>query len=181
MTTSLNCDHAYVEKKIQRYTTTMFGLSLTLCDTATSLVCSHCGHEKTGDVSIPFPKRLMSAAALYRCTLPQRLNGTEMKFVRKAMNISSKDWAARVSTDPSTLSRWESDAQAMSAAAEKLLRLTAIINLVSEAPAIDVDKRSISDLKLDGFAQPDVYVDMQFVLSKYRKEELYSDLEEKAA
>ena len=166
-----NCDHDYIDRKIDRHTTNMFGIPLTLCDTATVKRCAHCNHELSKDVNIPYPKRLIAAAALYRCTLPTRLNGKEMKFVRKAINISAKDWAVRVSTDPSTLSRWESDSQAMSAAAEKLLRLTAIVELIEEAPAIDVNPKEISELKLEGFAQQDKFMELQFVLSKYRKEE----------
>ena len=159
-------------KKLATYSTSEFGVPIILHDTAVL--------DEDGDIHIPHHDKLMSAAAVYRCTLPRRLNGKEMKFIRKAMNKSATVWAKHLSTDKSTLSRWESNKQPMSVNAEKLLRLTALAFLWSDAPGIDIDSKKISLMEYDGFATPDVYPEMRFVLCKFRNDELYTDLAEVA-
>lgn len=159
-------------KKLSIHTTNDYGIPITVTDTAVI--------DENGDVHIPHPDRLMAAAALFRCTLPQRLNGQEMKFVRKSMGMSAKDWAAQLSSDPSTLSRWESGKQPISVAHEKLLRLTAIFSLRRDAPGIDFDKKDVTQLRLEGFAQADKFLSMTFYLTNIEKRQSYADLEEVA-
>ena len=167
--TEANYDYS---KKLASYSTSEFGVPIILHDTA---IC-----DVDGDVSIPHHDKLMAAAAVYRCTLPRRLNGKEMKFIRKAMNKSATDWAKHLSTDKSTLSRWESNKQPMSINAEKLLRLTALAFLSTDAPGLDIDSKKISLMEYEGFATPDEFPEMRFILCKFRKDELYTDLGEAA-
>jgi len=127
-------------KKLASYSTSEFGVPIILHDTAVL--------DDDGDIHIPHHDKLMTAAAVYRCTLPRRLNGKEMKFIRKAMNKSATVWARHLSTDKSTLSRWESNKQPMSVNAEK--------------------------------PTPDVFPEMRFVLCKFRKDELYTNLQDAA-
>ena len=96
------------------------------------------------------------------------------------MNKSATDWAKHLSTDKSTLSRWESNKQPMSINAEKLLRLTALAFLSSDAPGLDIDSKKISLMEYEGFATPDDFPVMRFILCKFRKDELYTDLGEAA-
>ncbi len=158
--------------KLACYSTSEFGVPIILHDTA---IC-----DDDGDVHITHHDKLMAAAAVYRCTLPRRLNGKEMRFIRKAMNKSATDWADHLSIDKSTLSRWESNKQPMSVNAEKLLRLTALAFLSPDTPGIEIDSKKISLMKYEGFATADEFPEMRFVLYKYRKDEHYTDLGEAA-
>jgi len=169
------CGHAFEAKRLPSYTTNMFGIPITVTNSAVVTKCSSCDAED-GDVSIMHPERLMAAAAVYRCMLADRLNGSEIKFLRKAMGMSAKECGDKISTDPSTLSRWETDKQAMGQVSERLLRLTVVARLWKDAPGIDVDAEALTDLKLDGFARPTYFPQLSFVLSKYKKDELYSDM-----
>ena len=68
----------------------------------------------------------------------------------------------------------------MSVNAEKLLRLTAVAFLWTDAPGLDIDSKRISLMEYDGFATPDVFPEMRFVLCKFRKDELYTNLQDVA-
>jgi len=166
--TDLDVSNYDYSNKLASYTTSEFGVPIILHDTA---IC-----DEDGDVHIPHHDKLMAVAAVYRCTLPRRLNGKEMKFIRKAINKSAVDWADHLSTDKSTLSRWESNKQPMSINAEKLLRLTALAFLCSDTPGIEIDSKKISLMKYEGFATPDTFPEMRFVLCKFRKDEYYTDI-----
>lgn len=169
------CGAAFSVCRLETHTTNEFGIPITLRNSAEQKVCIECGATK--DVFIPHPVKLMAAAALFRCSLPERLNGDEQRFIRNAMDVSSKELASLLSADPATVSRWESGKQAMGASVEKLLRYTAIAKLCSEAPAVEVEAEDISKMDLRGWADDNSYPSMAFVLTKYRKEELYSDSE----
>ena len=164
-------DYDY-SNKLARYSTSEFGVPIILHDTA---IC-----DDDGDIHISHHDKLMAAAAVYRCTLPRRLNGKEMKFIRKAMNKSATEWAEHLSIDKSTLSRWESNKQAMSVNAEKLPRLTAVAFLSPDAPGLEIDSKKISLMKYEGFATPNEFPEMRFVLYKFRQNEHYTDLGEAA-
>jgi len=158
--------------KIASYSTREFGVPIILHDTA---IC-----DADGDIHIPHHDKLMSVTATYRCTLPRRLNGKEMKLLRKAMNKSAGDRADHLSTDKSTLSGWESDKQPLSINAAKHSRLTALACPGSDTPGIEIDSRKISLMNYEGFATPDDFPEMRFILCKFRENDHYTDLGEAA-
>lgn len=55
-----------------------------------------------------------------------RLVGAEIRFLRKHLGFSGKDFAEVIGVDPATISRWENDKEWMGAQTERLLRLMAI-------------------------------------------------------
>lgn len=164
-----SCSERNTSAKLARHTTNDFGIPITVYETAIA--------DSDGSVYVPHPKLLQLAAAVYRCTLPQRLNGKEMKFIRKAMGVSSVQWGKEIHANNSTLSRWEADKQPISASSEKLLRLTAVASMYTDAPGIEIDWRELSRMILRGFAVADKFQEMGFILCRYRKKELYSDME----
>ena len=118
---------------------------------------------------------LMEAAAFYRCALPQRLNGAGMKFIRKAIGMSAKDWAGDLSVDTATISRWESNNRPMSPRAEKHLRVTVFAYLLKDVIGVEIDARMIGKIDLSGFAQPMAFPDLSFRLVKVNSQEHYSE------
>src|SRR6266404_2890688 len=66
--------------------------------------CEHCG--EVADVLIPDVPGLIAAIAVARVMRNRKLNGREIKFVRKALELPARELAARLGVRPETLSRW---------------------------------------------------------------------------
>lgn len=80
---------------------------------------------KCGDYSVAIPRmeelhRVMASAVIRK---PAALTPAEIKFLRKFIGWSGVDFAKHMGTTPESVSRWESGKLAMSAAADRLLRL----------------------------------------------------------
>lgn len=92
-------------------------------DHATVHRCPQCDEEYVnigalGDVEA----RVAQALAWH----PGRLTGRQVRFLRRCLDWSGKDFAQHFEVDPATVSRWENDAQEMTPQAEKLLRLAVV-------------------------------------------------------
>jgi putative transcriptional regulator len=84
------------------------------------LVCDACG------VKVP---RLQKMPALHATIAraiamqPCPLRGQDVRFLRKQLGYSAKEWATFLRTDASTLSRWENDQQEIGTQSDSLIRL----------------------------------------------------------
>lgn len=59
----------------------------------------------------------------------------EIRFLRKSLGFSGKDFAAKINVDAGTVTRWERGAEPMGAANERLLRLMVLAGeVVGEYP-----------------------------------------------
>ena len=125
------------------------------------------------------PEKLVQAMALYRVTVPTRLNGAELKFIRTALGFPAKKFAELLDVDPATFSRWENDSKPMSVSKERLARIYAAVDLAEEAPAIEADVKLIMEMELLGWPDRDHSIEMNFVLSRFKKQDHYSDFEVK--
>jgi DNA-binding transcriptional regulator YiaG len=54
---------------------------------------------------------------------PCPLRGQDVRFLRKQLGYSAKEWATFLRTDTSTLSRWENDQQEIGTQSDTLIRL----------------------------------------------------------
>jgi transcriptional regulator with XRE-family HTH domain len=54
---------------------------------------------------------------------PCPLRGSDIRFLRKQLGFSAKDWASFLRTDTSTLSRWENSQQGVGTQSDTLIRL----------------------------------------------------------
>jgi len=52
-----------------------------------------------------------------------RLSGAEVRFLRKYLGWSGVDFAKHIGADPSTVSNWETEKDAIGTASDRLLRL----------------------------------------------------------
>ena len=87
------------------------------------------------EISVPDVVGLINAVVRSRAEHPRKLNGKEIAFVRKALNVQAKLLASFLGMSPEHLSRCESGTKVMSVASEKLLRLFAFLGTFTENPA----------------------------------------------
>jgi DNA-binding transcriptional regulator YiaG len=98
-----------------------------------SRVCDKC---ETNRVEIPDPEGLTAAVVVARVTNRVKLNGSEIKFIRKAMEMPAKEVAKLLDVSEETISRWENGHQPIGGANEKIFRYMACKSLAEKAPAI---------------------------------------------
>lgn len=87
------------------------------------LVCDQC---KTETPRLPRLNDLMRTIALGLITKPYKLEGQEIRFLRKFLGLSNEEFAAILDVDKSHLSRVENGATPVSATADRLVRLVAL-------------------------------------------------------
>lgn len=85
-----------------------------------SRTCAACG-----DVLYTIPRlaQLDLTIAEVLITKPTRLAGPEVRFLRKYLGWSGRDFASRVGATPETVSRWEHGTFPICETADKLLRM----------------------------------------------------------
>ncbi len=81
--------------------------------------CSACSEEMTG---IPDLQGLARAAAMVRTLNPARLSGKEVKFIRRALDLTQKEFAEKMDLTAEHISRWENDHKGIGGGSEKLMR-----------------------------------------------------------
>jgi transcriptional regulator with XRE-family HTH domain len=154
------CLQARVEK-IDVHRTELPGLEVVLHGVAVRIVCDACNQQK---IRIPNLPGLIAATALVRVLEPYKLNGHEIRVVRKALGWSAKELAERLVVTPETVSRWENDKEPIGLQSEKLLRHTAAARLTEKAPRIAVDLKQVSDMKIrscrDTAARPTIALEL---------------------
>jgi len=131
-----------MDRELKEYNATpLVGLRTTVCGSAIL-------NEVDDTVEVPNLRELAAAAAVARCLMPIRLRGYEVKAIRKIMRCTLAELAKRMDerTAPETVSRWESEAQAMGGYAEKILRLVACEALTADAPGVEYKASMIAEL-----------------------------------
>lgn len=82
-----------------------------------------CGECSDIEYAIPRVESLNRAIAQQLVAKPARLAGPEVRFLRKYLGWSGRDFANRVGVTPETVSRWENEALAIGETPDKLLRM----------------------------------------------------------
>lgn len=82
--------------------------------------CASCGEY---EVAIPALDVLMNDLANAVISKRGRLNGDEIRFLRKHLGYSSADFAKLIGSAAATISKWENDVQPIGGHADRLLRL----------------------------------------------------------
>jgi len=83
-------------------------------------VCGDCGSK------VPRLKRMPELHATIARAIalqPCPLRGQDIRFLRKQLGYSAKEWASFLRTDSSTLSRWENNQQELGTQSDSLIRL----------------------------------------------------------
>lgn len=109
-------------------------------------VCASCGNA-IGHV-IPEPDQLSAIVAVLRVCDPMKLNGSEIRFLRKSMGWKAKDLAKRLSITPECMSRYENEKSVIPEGYERFLRALVCLGHHEATPHIDVDPSDIADMKI---------------------------------
>lgn len=124
--------------------TDLIGLRVVVANTAHEIT------EEDGSVSVEVPgiESLSAAAAVARCLMPIRLEGNELRVIRRIAGWTATDLAAKLGekTSVETISRWENDKQPMGGYAEKVFRLVVCEELSASAPGIGYKASAIANL-----------------------------------
>ena len=148
-----NCDHGpamlmAVKGEVQpQYEETSLGLPVVLMNAVEIKRCPNCGEILS--VKIPDLQNLIAAMGVMRVGNPLKLAAMDIKFLRKALNITARELADRLEVSPETISRWENGKDVIGPANEKLLRLIVGDALTSDAPAIDFDPDAIINMRVE--------------------------------
>jgi len=98
-------------------------------------------------IIIPDLAGLEAAMAVARVSVPAKLTGPEIKFLRKAMALKAAALAKFLDVTAETLSRWENGREPISTNAERLLRLRVLNTLRDRAPGVVVTAGDVLELK----------------------------------
>lgn len=118
--------------------------------TLVDAVVAMCDRE-SGEIittAIPDFEQLTAALAVLRAHHQRKLNGTELRFLRRAMGLSARGLARKLHVDAATLSRWEHEHAPLGEQSERLLRLLAVELLAERAAAVPTDRRWIIEMGL---------------------------------
>ncbi|MFN9096336.1 MAG: hypothetical protein ACK5WN_18785 [Alphaproteobacteria bacterium] len=94
-------------------------------------------------VSVPDLEGLAAAVAVARAFLPVELTGSEVRFMRKVIGMSAKDFAEALKLDPASLSRWENNKQTLGGWAESQVRLATVGMLAQRKPSLRPDMEKL--------------------------------------
>jgi DNA-binding transcriptional regulator YiaG len=122
------------------------GIKVRLLNAVKVLRCLECGEEYT---AIPDMQGLVRAVALTRSLIPIQLSGKEVRFIRRALDLTQQMFAEEMGLKSvETVSRWENDVPGTGGSTEKTLRHNICALLHKEASAIDYDPLVITKMKI---------------------------------
>lgn len=159
------CTHEWENAAIAQYETRELGVPLLIVNTVQKNTCKRCGEVSH---NIPYPERLIAAAAVARIRFPEKLSGAEIRFVRKALMWTAKDMGEHIQVAAETISRWENDKAPMAPGHEKMLRLLAGIHLGPKAPAILCKLDDIANMTIKSVRSDRSEILMAFELVRFK-------------
>lgn len=155
--------------KLPRYEKNgLVGLSVVLLNSVEERVCGNCGGRT---VVIPDPDGLLCAVAAARVKVPIKLQGKEIKFLRKALDRNAKELSEILQVSPETFSRWENEKEPIGVANEKILRLLVAWFMRDKAPAVQFTYDEIIKMKIQGVRLAGEEVVMCFTYSQFREKQ----------
>jgi DNA-binding transcriptional regulator YiaG len=107
--------------------------------------------DATGEpvgISVPDMEGLVASVAIARAMHPMQLDGTEVRFMRRAIGMTAADFAGALDMDPATLSRWENNRQTVGGWADKTVRSFAVLTLRERVPGVTVDADALIRMRL---------------------------------
>lgn len=117
------CSHEMAKTVLADYRYGECGLPNVSLHDVPARECSSCGHRL---ISLPRMTELHQQLAGLIAKQRARLTGPEIRFLRKHLGWSAKDFAARIGVDPATVSRWENGHDPMGGTADRALRVMAM-------------------------------------------------------
>lgn len=160
------CNKGQLERTIlQEHTEDLGGVTATILNAVYEIKCNHCGDTQRG---IPDMQGLVRAVAIARALDPARLKGREVRFFRRALDMTQQQFAKTMDLAPETVSRWENDVPGTGAASEKLARHNICGFLYKDVPALNYDSGIIARMAIKN-AEPRLII-MQRVRVKHNSD-----------
>jgi len=144
--------------------------NVVVLNAAHKAVCADCG--ASDGVSIPQSEDLEVALAVYRITIPIKLGGREIRFVRQALSMRAAELGEILQVREETVSRWENYKEPMKPQTEKLLRILVGRQLADDAPGIDFDEDAIWKMQIPvamPLPKPEIRIVVQRICVSVRK------------
>lgn len=136
------CKNGMMERSVKpEHVEDLGGLVVKVLNAVVVQRCSACGEEMTG---IPDLQGLARAAAMARAQSHERLTGKEVRFIRRALDMKQKEFAAAMDLSAEHVSRWENDHNGIGAASEKLVRHN-VCALLSDG-SCEYDPKAIANM-----------------------------------
>jgi len=135
--------HDGMERVLPRFEDKLMGIPIVLLNSAIE-------SEVDGEVGVTVPdsEGLRAAVAVARVTIPDKLGGSEIRALRRALGMQARTLAEFLDVTPETFSRWENGKEAISRNAERLLRLRVFQSLRNQAQGVRAKSEDILDIKL---------------------------------
>ena len=132
--------------RLEEHLYELMSIPVILVNAAWRVACKGCGHET---VLVPDQEGLTAATAVVRVQIPVKLNGKEIKFLRKALGYTAAALGEKLGdVVPETISRWENGAS-ISPKSEAILRMFAAVSLSERAPAVDINYQALVHMKVN--------------------------------
>lgn len=133
----INCGNEMEVQRGQEHHYASSGLPNVYLQNIETRVCPSCGEC---EVALPNVEQLHRVLAHAVISKKAPLTAAEFRFLRKQLGWSSQDLAHRFGVDPSTVSRWENEADPLSRLADRMIRLcVAQFTPVDDYSADDMD------------------------------------------
>jgi putative zinc finger/helix-turn-helix YgiT family protein len=161
------CGSGRVEETIlPEHTEDLGGIVVALMNSVRVHRCDGCGERET---EIPDLRGLTRAVAMARALHPALLSGREVKFLRRALDMSQQEFAGAMEIRPETVSRWENEVPGTGGMTEKLVRHNVCALLHELVPAIDYQPAQIARMRLRPLEEGESLPVFQFerVIVKY--------------
>jgi putative zinc finger/helix-turn-helix YgiT family protein len=143
------CKNGLLERSVKpEHVEDLGGLVVKVLNAVVVQRCSACGEEMVG---IPDMQGLARAAAMARAQSPERLIGKEVRFIRRALDMKQKDFAAAMDLSAEHVSRWENDHNGVGGASEKLVRHN-VCALLSDG-SCEYDPKAIANMQFVPFPE----------------------------
>ncbi len=136
-------------------------------------------------IEIPGLEDLAKTVALARALIPVRLSGPEVRFLRRALDMTGREFAEAMDLTPETVSRWENGGRGVGGYSEKLLRHNVCALLHGDVRAIAYDPAEITRMKIldvaDGFELPPLAFRRVVVKGGFEAVEAWDRVKERGA
>jgi transcriptional regulator with XRE-family HTH domain len=134
-----------------------------LLDSVEEEVCESCG--KNIKVTIPDPEGLLYMVSTARALHPRKLNGAEIKYLRKVLGWKGKDAANKLEMSVENFSRVENGAKLLSPQSEKLFRISIISEGLKQkdvAPDVAEKVSKLLNIKIESIWSSDDLPEFRF-------------------
>ncbi len=162
---STQCIHEIQEQRIKDYNAdALLGIDgVILHDAVVEARCILC--NALDSVLIPNVQGLIAAVAVSRTMIRFKLRGKEIRFLRKAVEVSAEELSNTVDVRADGISRWENDKEVINSRSEKLLRLF-VGKKLAHLTAIKFDADAIFSMTFQPWRSLERPLEMHFVLNR---------------